>query len=126
MCAASAAWFERHRHHLSLPTVMPADQRGGRVVCPPETRKAPLLRGFLPCAEEDSSLHPVIPDQALNLAEGFPPLATPPLEPNLSGEEDCLDASDEGDVVTNVVTDRLVRRSQGLDGAVAVAARGAF
>jgi hypothetical protein len=30
------------------------------------TRKAPLCRAFR-CAEEDSNLHPVIPDQALNL-----------------------------------------------------------
>jgi hypothetical protein len=27
--------------------------------------KAPHLRGFSSCAEEDSNLHPVIPDQAL-------------------------------------------------------------
>ncbi len=31
-----------------------------------ETRKAPRVQG-LSCAEEDSNLHPVIPDQALNL-----------------------------------------------------------
>ena len=31
-----------------------------------QTRKAPLRRAFR-CAEEDSNLHPVIPDQALNL-----------------------------------------------------------
>ena len=33
----------------------------------PERRKGPALRG-LSCAEEDSNLHPVILDQALNLA----------------------------------------------------------
>ena len=33
-----------------------------------ETRKAPASGAFDTCAEEDSNLHPVIPDQALNLA----------------------------------------------------------
>jgi hypothetical protein len=31
----------------------------------PDREKAPLCRAF-PCAEEDSNLHPVNPDQALN------------------------------------------------------------
>jgi hypothetical protein len=30
-----------------------------------ERKKAQHLQGFLACAEEDSNLHPVIPDQAL-------------------------------------------------------------
>jgi hypothetical protein len=33
----------------------------------PRTTKAPTCRAFARCAEEDSNLHPVIPDQALNL-----------------------------------------------------------
>ena len=33
-----------------------------------ENEKRPAGRGFSRCAEEDSNLHPVIPDQALNLA----------------------------------------------------------
>src|SRR3954451_9705756 len=38
-------------------------------------KKAPLCRAF-PCAEEDSNLHPVNPDQALNLARlPIPPSA---------------------------------------------------
>jgi hypothetical protein len=42
----------------------------------PGTRKAPQMRGFHVCAEEDSNLHPVIPDQALNLARlPIPPSA---------------------------------------------------
>ena len=32
---------------------------------PPENAKSPAERGFSECAEEDSNLHPVIPDQAL-------------------------------------------------------------
>ena len=40
-----------------------------------DMRKAPLCRAFS-CAEEDSNLHPVIPDQALNLARlPIPPSA---------------------------------------------------
>jgi hypothetical protein len=31
----------------------------------PENAKSPAERGFSRCAEEDSNLHPVIPDQAL-------------------------------------------------------------
>ena len=31
----------------------------------PENAKSPAVRGFSECAEEDSNLHPVIPDQAL-------------------------------------------------------------
>src|SRR5215217_8803526 len=42
----------------------------------PENAKSPAERGFSKCAEEDSNLHPVIPDQALNLARlPIPPSA---------------------------------------------------
>jgi repressor LexA len=42
----------------------------------PRTRKAPTSGALLRCAEEDSNLHPVIPDQALNLARlPIPPSA---------------------------------------------------
>jgi Metallopeptidase family M81 len=42
----------------------------------PRTRKAPTRGAFRRCAEEDSNLHPVIPDQALNLARlPIPPSA---------------------------------------------------
>src|SRR5687767_15708477 len=42
----------------------------------PENAKSPATRGFRTCAEEDSNLHPVIPDQALNLARlPIPPSA---------------------------------------------------
>ena len=32
----------------------------------PRTTKTPHSQGFRECAEEDSNLHPLIPDQALN------------------------------------------------------------
>src|SRR4051794_8538950 len=39
-------------------------------------KKKPRYAGLSPCAEEDSNLHPVIPDQALNLARlPIPPSA---------------------------------------------------
>ena len=41
--------------------------RGAARGRPLRTTKAPPTRGFRECAEEDSNLHPVIPDQALNL-----------------------------------------------------------
>ena len=66
----------RSSHHArgatpSCPTASSVVSRkpappGGDVL--PTTRKAPQRRGCLTCAEEDSNLHPVIPDQALNLA----------------------------------------------------------
>ena len=43
--------FQRERPHLALDA---------------ESAKSPAERGFSRCAEEDSNLHPVIPDQALN------------------------------------------------------------
>ena len=47
----------------------------------PENAKSPAERGFSECAEEDSNLHPVIPDQALNLARlPIPPLRLKPVE----------------------------------------------
>jgi hypothetical protein len=36
----------------------------------PGTTKAPPCGAFAQCAEEDSNLHPAIPDQALNLVAG--------------------------------------------------------
>jgi hypothetical protein len=42
----------------------------------PRNAKSPAVRGLCECAEEDSNLHPVIPDQALNLARlPIPPSA---------------------------------------------------
>jgi hypothetical protein len=41
----------------------PAERAG------PRTRKAPATRGLSRCAEEGSSVHPVIPDQALKAAD---------------------------------------------------------
>ena len=47
-----------------------------RAIEKPENAKSPATRGFSRCAEEDSNLHPVIPDQALNLARlPIPPSA---------------------------------------------------
>jgi hypothetical protein len=48
-----------------LPRALPRPEALRRA-WPLATRKAPLCRAFR-CAEEDSNLHPVIPDQALNL-----------------------------------------------------------
>ena len=47
---------------------MPLDAAAIAVFEKPENAKSPAERGFSECAEEDSNLHPVIPDQALNLA----------------------------------------------------------
>jgi predicted DNA-binding transcriptional regulator AlpA len=68
-----------HRLGVSRSWIYDA-AKAGRRVCHgrtrPKTAKAPRLRGFQTCAEEDSNLHPVIPDQALNLARlPIPPSA---------------------------------------------------
>jgi hypothetical protein len=47
---------------LSTRVVRPA---GAVIGIDPENAKSPAMRGFSKCAEEDSNLHPVIPDQAL-------------------------------------------------------------
>ena len=39
----------------------------GQLPVPSEKEKARLCGPYLLCAEEDSNLHPVIPDQALNI-----------------------------------------------------------
>jgi hypothetical protein len=52
-----------------LPPGLRIDSQSGLIAPtgPPQTTKAPTCGAFAQCAEEDSNLHPVIPDQALNL-----------------------------------------------------------
>src|SRR5215218_4511284 len=62
------------------PAYAEVGSMSGRSPRPPaserENEKAPQMPGFITCAEEDSNLHPVIPDQALNLARlPIPPSA---------------------------------------------------
>jgi hypothetical protein len=68
--------------------------------------KAPPERGFLRCAEEDSNLHPVIPDQALNTVRTCPIRAFCSMRSILSTRGNTLDALDDLDVVTGVVAIR--------------------
>ena len=58
-----------------------------------ETPKAPPCGAFVQCAEEDSNLHPVIPDQALNLVSGSVLLSTSDFRANerLAPETDATD-----------------------------------
>jgi hypothetical protein len=62
------------------------------------------------CAEEDSNLHPVIPDQALNLVTRllYPSYAS--TSSRTSGNLDASDAMDDLVVVTDVATDRIALR----------------
>jgi hypothetical protein len=65
----------RSSHHARGATsVAPSPLASCHETCPiplaartSRNEKAPQIRGFHVCAEEDSNLHPVIPDQALNL-----------------------------------------------------------
>ena len=54
-----------------------------------ENDEAPPERGFSQCAEEDSNLHPVSPDQALNLARL-------PIPPSARGNGEYSLGSDAG------------------------------
>jgi hypothetical protein len=53
-----------NRADLRLSEALPRDVAPGPLE-KPENAKSPAGRGFSECAEEDSNLHPVIPDQAL-------------------------------------------------------------
>jgi hypothetical protein len=66
-------------------------------------RKAPLCRAFR-CAEEDSNLHPVSLDQALNLVTrvSYPSYAS--ISSRSSSRVDDMDAMDDLDVATDVAT----------------------
>jgi hypothetical protein len=65
----------------------------------------PALQAF-ECAEEDSNLHPVIPDQARN-PRNPSAISVPCVQiVTTSTDLDVMDASDDLDVVTDVVTGR--------------------
>ena len=70
---------------------------------PLTTRKALLCRAFR-CAEEDSNLHPVIPDQALNLVTRVSYPSVSARSSVSSRHADDTDASDDLDVATDVAT----------------------
>jgi hypothetical protein len=71
--------------------------------------KAPQMRGFRRCAEEDSNLHPVIPDQALNLVTRVSYLSCASIPSRTSGNLDISDAMDDLDVATDVATGQVLR-----------------
>jgi hypothetical protein len=64
------------------------------------------MRGFHECAEEDSNLHPVIPDQALNLVTRVS-VASYASKSTITSTN--LDDMDDLDVATDVATAALVR-----------------
>jgi hypothetical protein len=69
-----------------------------------ENDERPAVQGFRSCAEEDSNLHPVIPDQALDLVTRVshrPDRARSSLS---SGSADETDASEDLDLATDVAT----------------------
>jgi hypothetical protein len=64
-------------------------------------------RGFSECAEEDSNLHPVIPDQALNLVTWVSDMSYACIWSRASAFLDAMDALDDLDVATDVATDQI-------------------
>src|SRR5919198_3784114 len=85
-----------------LPKKLP---RAALVVrlCGQEMRRAPLCRAFS-CAEEDSNLHPVIPDQALSLVgPGVDPFKSC-RSVQIVWSRGRHGASDDLDVATDVAT----------------------
>jgi hypothetical protein len=69
------------------------------------SRKA-VMRSSHECAEEDSNLHPVIPDQALNLVTrvSYPSYAS--TSSRTFADLDAMDAMDDLDVATDVAAER--------------------
>ncbi len=68
--------------------------------CGARERQTPAERGFLACAEENSNLHPVIPDQALNPILGFAMLPFRSTACVASFAEEPVDGMDGLDVAT--------------------------
>jgi len=92
--------FDERRR--SPPSVAPLDQT------PCRGRKARSRGLSLSCAEEDSNLHPVIPDQALNLVTRVSYPSNASIPSRASTKPDAMDALDGMDVATNVVTEPLL------------------
>ena len=67
-------------------------------------RKSPANAGLSQCAEEDSNLHPVIPDQALNLVTRLSDTSYASRSSRTSGNLDGMDAMDDLDVAADVAT----------------------
>ena len=86
--------------HRPLPEKVAPSKRSGST-----KTKAPRTRGFRECAEEDSNLHPVIPDQALNLVTrlSYPSYAS--IASRTSTDLDTSDAMDDLDVAADVATE---------------------
>jgi hypothetical protein len=64
---------------------------------------------FERCAEEDSNLHPVIPDQALNLVTRVSDPSYASISSRSSGFLDVVDVMDDLDVATDVARAAIVR-----------------
>ena len=73
--------------------------------------ESPALRGFLSCAREDSNLHLVSPDKALNPIQAVLILPEASKSSKLRGFQDALDALDGLDVV-KLLSRRDRRRRQ--------------
>jgi len=58
------------------------------------------MQGFRRCAEEDSNLHPVIPDQALNLVTRVSDPSYASISSRRPGILDGMDAIEDLDVAT--------------------------
>jgi hypothetical protein len=66
--------------------------------------ESPAYAGFRECAEEDSNLHPVIPDQALNLVTRVSDPSYASIASRTSTNLDASDVMDGLDVAAEVAT----------------------
>jgi hypothetical protein len=87
---------------LALPPPLTTAQRARRQAGKPEQRAE---QAFL-CAEEDSNLHPLSVDQALNLVTRVSYASYASIASRTSGDLDGMDAMDDLDVATDVATSR--------------------
>jgi hypothetical protein len=90
-----------------VPPALPPPLNHRLARCPAGAGTA-RCAGDSPCAEEDSNLHPVIPDQALNLVTRVSDPSYASIACRTSGILDRMDAMDDLDVAANVATGALV------------------
>jgi hypothetical protein len=97
--------------HRALPRELgPASNARGQKR---KSGKSPAERGLHECAEEDSNLHPLSVDQALNLVTrvSYPSYAS--ISSRSSTDPDVLDDMDDLDVATDVAAARTARPQGG-------------
>ena len=104
LVARSAPWAARRNRMLPRVAASVARTRDRPLGAPLRWRGTARCAGDSLCAEEDSNLHPLSVDQALNLVTrvSYPSYAF--ISSRTSGNLDVMDAMDDLDVAADVAT----------------------